>query len=191
MSKGTATRRRILDTARALLEDGNVDVSMGSIAAAAGVTRQLLYFHFDGRADLLLELSRLIDAEVRTGDLQATIDDASDAASALRAAVKVQAAIKPRIDAITAAMDRLRAIDPDVAAAWDERDEARLERCGRVILRLSAEQCLAPGWRPEDAARLLWSMTSQQAWRELTRAGLSTDEWCAMTTRALEDTLLA
>ena len=191
MSKGDDTRRRILDAARALLEAGDADVSMGAIATASGVTRQLLYFHFDGRTDLLLELSRLIDAEVRTRDLQTTIDDAPDGVSALRAAVSVQAAIKPRIDGITAAMDRLRASDPDVAAAWDERDEARLERCSQVILRLADEGQLAADWQPEDAARLLWSMTSQQTWRELTGMGLTTDEWRAITTRALEDTLLA
>lgn len=39
----------------------------------------------------------LTSAETRTPELQATIDDASDARAALRAAVRVQAAIKPTV----------------------------------------------------------------------------------------------
>src|SRR5438874_4776347 len=98
VSRAEATRGRILTAARALLEARpGVHLSMSDIAGAADVTRQLLYFHFENRTALLLELSRLIDAEARTPTLQATIDDAPDARAALRAAVRVQAAIKPKI----------------------------------------------------------------------------------------------
>lgn len=191
MSKAQRTRERILLAARDLLEAGAGVVAMGDIAATAGVTRQLLYVHFEGRADLLLELSRRVDTEVRTPDLQARIDEAPSAVDALREAVAVQGHIKPRIHAIVTAIDRLRPADPDATAAWEEREDARYRRCHDVTRRLRSEGALADDWTPATAARLLWSMTSQRAWSDLVEVGgWSTPRWVEHTTRALERALV-
>jgi AcrR family transcriptional regulator len=165
---------------------------MSDVAAAAGVTRQLLYVHFDNRTALFLELSRLIDAEARTPELQATIDNASDARAALRAAVRVQATIKPKLHGIAASLELLRPVDEGAAAACQEREDARLMRCRAVTDRLAAEGWLAPGWTSVEAAELLWSMTSLRAWEDLVcRTGWTDNEWIRRTTTALEATLFA
>ena len=165
---------------------------MSNIAAAAGVTRQLLYFHFENRTALLLELSRLVDAEARTPELQATIDNAPDACEALRAAVRVQAAIKPKIHAVATTLEVLRPTDEAAAVACEEREDARLGRCRAVIDRLAGEGLLARGWRRESAAELLWSMTSLRAWEDLVhRRGWTDQDWIRWTTAALEAALLA
>lgn len=191
MSKGDRTRQRILQAARDLLEAGAGPVSMSDIAREAGVTRQLLYVHFDGRADLLLELSRQLDAEARTPERQSRIDRADSAVDALREAVLVQGHIKPRIHGVAAAIDRLRDRDPDAAAAWNEREDARYRRCLDLTRRMRTEGVLADSLTPATAARLMWSMTSQRAWSELVdEAGWSTKTWTRHTTRALERTLL-
>lgn len=189
-SRGSATRRRILDAAAALLAGGD-PAPMGRIAQAAGVTRQLLYLHFTGRADLLLEVARDLDARIRTPSAQARVDGAPDGVSALRAAVALQGRIKPRIHHVAAAIDRLRASDADASAAWEEREAARYRRARDVVSRLEAEGLLDPVWTVPDAARLLWSATSQHAWADLVLdAGWSTARWVRHTTLLLERALL-
>lgn len=175
-----------------LEEAGGAPISMGAIADAAGVTRQLLYLHFTNRAQLLLEVSRTADASARTPERQARIDSASDAVSALREAVRLQGHIKPRIHAVARAVDRLRATDPDAADVWHEREDSRLERCRRVVRRLADEGLLRDGWSVNAGAELLWSTTSLRAWEELVAdRGWSTRTWVRRTTELLERTLVA
>lgn len=191
MSRAEETRLRILHATRNLLEDAaGAPVSMGQIAQAAGVTRQLLYVHFDTRAHLLLEVARAADVAARTPQRQAGIDNAADAMSALREAVALQGHIKPRIHAVAQAVDRLRHTDPDAAAVWHEREQARLDRCASLATRLSAEGHLRTEWDMPTAARLLWSVTSLRAWEELViDQGWSTRTWVKHTTHLLERTL--
>ncbi len=189
-SRAERTRRRILEAARELLESGASSASMGEIAHAAGVTRQLLYVRFDSRADLLLELSRMVDAEVRTPQRQSVVDDAPDAGAALREAVALQGRIKPELAGVADAIDRLRPHDDDAASAWAERESARLDRCRAVIDRLDQDGVLDPVWTSDEAARLLWATTSQRAWRDLVVDGdWSTQQWVECTTRLLERAL--
>lgn len=182
----------MLAAARTVLEAGEADVSMSRIARAAGVTRQLLYLHFEGRADLLLEVTRTVDEEVRPLAEQERVDRAPDARRALREAVALQGRIKPRIAAVAGAIDRLRRTDPDAAAAWREREEARYQRARRVVDRIVDEGLLPDGMDAVDGARLLWSATSQRAWDELVgEAGWSPERWVRRTTELLERALLA
>jgi AcrR family transcriptional regulator len=185
------TRARILAAARGLLESGDADAAMGRIARAAGVTRQLLYLHFEGRADLLLALTRAVDEEVRPAAQQERVDAAPDGRTALREAVALQARIKPRIAAVAAAIDRLRPTDPDAAAAWREREDARFDRARQVVGRLAAEGLLRPDLPTDDAARLLWSATSLRAWTELVvESGWTAEQWVRRTAELLERSLL-
>lgn len=187
MSRSSLTRQRVLEATVRLLEAGDSTISMASIARAAGVTRQLLYIHFEGRADLLVEVSRMVDAEVRTAGLQARVDEAPDARAALREAVALQGRIKPRLHAVTAAIDRMRDVDADAAAAWSERERARYDRALAVVRRLRRESLLRDGWTVPTAARLVWSTTSQHAWSDLVvDAGWSSAQWVRHTGDLLE-----
>jgi AcrR family transcriptional regulator len=187
MSRAARTRERILQSTAQLLETGDSAVSMARIAQAAGVTRQLLYVHFDGRAALLVEVSRMVDAEVRTPDLQARVDDAPDARTALRESVALQGHIKARIHPIVTAIDRMRAVDPDAAAAWNERERARYDRALRLVRRLRGEEILHEHWDVTTAARLVWSTTSQRAWSDLVvDAGWTSARWVRHTSDLLE-----
>jgi AcrR family transcriptional regulator len=192
VSRSAQTRERILQATRTLLEaHPGTPASMSEIAEAAGVTRQLLYVHFENRIDLLVALSRKLDSDARTPALQTTIDDAPTARHALRAAVRVQAEIKPKIHGLATSLELLRPTDEAAAAACEERETARLARARAVIDRIAAEGLLAPGWTRAAAAELLWSMTSLRSWEDLVvRRRWSKSSWVKRTTEALEAALL-
>lgn len=160
-------------------------------AQAAGVTRQLLYLHFAGRGDLLLAVTRAVDERVRSAAEQQLVDLAPDARRALVEAVALQGRIKPRIAGVAAALDRLRATDPDAAAAWREREDARYLRAVAVARRLADEGSLRDGLGVDEAGRLLWWATSQRSWSDLvTDAGWTTEQWVSTMTMSLQATLL-
>ncbi len=169
MSSGDpTTRERILEAARALLEERpGADLSMGEVANRASVSRQALYLHFADRTALFLEVSRLVDSTNRTPVRQRRVDKALTARDALREAIALQAWLKPRLRGVATAIDVLRRSDPAANAAWKEREHARLERCEQVVRRLHDEGELAPGWDVPTAARCFWAVTSQRVWDDL------------------------
>jgi AcrR family transcriptional regulator len=194
MSSGeSATRTRILVAARELLEKTpGAPVSMGQIAQHAGVSRQALYLHFADRTSLFIEVSRMADAVARTPARQRRVDRARTAREALRAAIALQALLKPELRGIATALDVLRRTDPAADAAWKEREHARLQRCEAVVTRLHAEGELAPAWEPDTAARLLWAATSLRVWEDLVvDQGWSTDRYRTHLTAMLETALLS
>ncbi len=193
MSRGENTRTVILAAARELLEESDGSpVSMGGIADRAGVTRQLLYHHFSGRGDLLLELSRAIDREVRDPAHQERVDKSPDGLIALREAVALQGHIKPQIHAVVQALDRLRDHDPDAARAYQEREDARRRCCTDVLQRLKEDRQLRSDWDVPSAAMVMAVVTSQEAWRvAVTDGPWDTAEWVAHTTHLLESALVS
>lgn len=186
------TRERILRSARDLLEqEPGVAVSMAQVAKQAGVSRQALYLHFADRAELLVEVSRIVDASERTPERQQRIDQAPTARDALREAVALQAWLKPRLRAVASALDILRRTDQAAAAAWREREQARLERCRLVVDRLHDEEQLQPTWTVDEAARWLWALTSQHVWEDLViDQGWTDDQYRIHVTTILETALL-
>lgn len=156
--------------ALALLEENaGAPVSMGDIAARAGVSRQAVYLHFPDRTSVLVEASRAADAANRT-PRQARVDEAPTAAAALREAVSLQAYLKPRLHAMTVALGVMRRSDDAAEAAWQERDRARLSRCLAVAERMRDEDVLRDDLNVDDAAALIWVATSPAVWEDLTRS---------------------
>jgi AcrR family transcriptional regulator len=193
MSSGDpATRRRILDAAKALLEaNPGAPISMAAVATRAGVSRQALYLHFADRTSLFLEVSRVLDASLRTPARQRRVDEAPTARAALREAVALQAWLKPRLKGVANALDVLSRSDPAADAAWKEREHARLARCEKVVRRLQAEGDLTPDWDVPSAARCLWAVTSQRVWDDLAiDQGWSTMQYRKRLTALLEAALL-
>ena len=68
-------------------------------------SRQALYLHFTDRTTLFLEVSRIVDASLRTAARQRRVDDAPTARAALHEAVALQAWLKRRLKGVATALD--------------------------------------------------------------------------------------
>src|SRR5579863_5091533 len=82
------TRARILDAAlREFSSLGMAGARMDQIAAAAGVNKALLYYHFDSKENLYIAAVEMISAKIRDLSMAVFLRDASPGERLLRAAL--------------------------------------------------------------------------------------------------------
>ncbi len=160
---GMATRSKILDVTLRRLMEGH-GVSMQEIAAAAGVTRQTVHFHFSSRAGLLTAAARYIDAQSRVGERMAAALDAPTARQALEATLRVWFDQVPRILPVARALQAGAEGDDDAATAWWDRMDALRAVFRRVVQRLADDCELDEQWSIDDATDLLWSSNHPLIW---------------------------
>jgi AcrR family transcriptional regulator len=82
-----ARRTELVETAAAAVEDHGPDVHLDAIAAAAGVTKPVLYRYFTGKDDLLAAAA-LWGAEQIVGSITAALAGAQDERTAVESAVE-------------------------------------------------------------------------------------------------------
>jgi AcrR family transcriptional regulator len=163
------TRARILDAALdRLAEGGGRGVSMSEIAKAAGLSRQAVYLHFDGRAELLTEAARRLDARLEVDERLAPSRAAEDGETRLRAFVAAWAGHLPGIAPVARALLAMRATDAEAARAWEDRMAALRNGCSAAVRALAAEERLAPHWSEATATDLLMTLLSVEGWLQLT-----------------------
>ena len=157
------TRDRILDEAWTLARSRGLGaVTMGEIAKAAGVSRQLMYFHFANRAGLLVAMTRRQDT--RSGFRErAWATRELEPAAALEALVRSWFEYLPEILPVTYALEAAAITGDDGADAWHDRmrelREAFRYATGRVAL--------ADDWTPDAAADWVWARVQPSHWRHL------------------------
>jgi AcrR family transcriptional regulator len=105
------TRSRILDAARTLFADtGYAGTSVRDLAESLGITKAALYYHFPGKADVLLAL-----VEPALEELDAITAGAGDRAEDLRAFTRLLAtwgpALRPFFSDPTAKRDLAERLD--------------------------------------------------------------------------------
>lgn len=110
-SSAEETRSRILDAARALFSDaGYAGTSVRDLAEHLGITKAALYYHFAGKADVLLAL-----VEPALDELDAITAHAGDRAEDLRAFTRLLAtwgpALRPLFSDPTAKRDLVERLD--------------------------------------------------------------------------------
>jgi AcrR family transcriptional regulator len=162
-----ATRRRILDAARATLERGPVGaLRVDEVARQAGVSRSTVYLLYGSRAGLFDALARYLRDAAGFGELIAAsrLPDALDNLRASqRAAVRVYAAMPH----LAKAMYTLAAIDPDAVAAVAAMEDGRRPGMARLAAALAAQGYLRDGVSVAEATELLGVITSFAAFDEL------------------------
>ena len=143
---------------------GGGSASVQEIAAAAGVTRQTVHFHFSSRAGLLTATARRVDEQSRIGDQFAAALDAPTAREALEATLRVWFNYVPQILPVARALQAAAGGDDDAAAAWWDRMDALRLLLRRVIQRLADAGELDECWSVDDATDIVWSVAHPLGW---------------------------
>jgi AcrR family transcriptional regulator len=192
VSNGDDTRHRILESAFGLVrERGAAAVTVSEIAHSAGVSRQLVYFHFANRAGLLVAMARHHD--VRSGFAERTRTAAAlPAAEALEALLDAWHAYVPDILPVAQALEAAVMTGEDGADAWRDRMGALRETFRAAIERLAAAGRLADGWTVDAAADWAWARCQPTVWRHLVgERGWAADAYARRATASILAELVA
>ena len=169
MATGTRgdTRARILDTAWKLVQERGVGaVTVADIAAAAGVSRQLVYVHFENRAGLLVAMARRHD--VRSG-FAGRVAEAAELApvAALERLLRAWFTYLPEILPVARALEAAAVSGDDGGAAWRDRMGDLREVVAAAVDRVAGDGRLAEGWTAAAATDWVWARAQPSAFAHL------------------------
>lgn len=160
-ARSRRTRDALLAATRELLEEhGLAAVTMGAVAERAGVTRRSVYLHFKSRSQLI---EGLFDYVAKTEGLERSLARVWAAPTALDALTRWAdhlAHYHARVLSVDRAIAQVYRVDPDAAAHRRRVSALKLESCRRLAQRLADEDELAAEWTVDDAADLLYAVTT-------------------------------
>jgi AcrR family transcriptional regulator len=167
---GTETRSRILGAAWGLVGERRttVGVTVAEIAAAAGVSRQLVYFHFENRAGLLAAMAGHHDVESGFAGRVAecvTLPPVEGLERLLRAWL----GYVPEILPVARALEAAEITGEEGGAAWRERMGSLRQVFRDAIERVEREGRLADGWTVEAAADWVWARSHLEGLQHLVK----------------------
>lgn len=165
---GTETRSRILEAAWELVEERGTAgvVTVAEVAAAAGVSRQLVYFHFENRAGLLTEMARHQTATSGFRERVAATRELPPA-EGLEELLREWCRYVPEILPVARALEAAEITGDEGGAAWRERMES-LHAVFRVAVeRVAQDGILAEGWTIETATDWVWARSHLANWQHL------------------------
>jgi AcrR family transcriptional regulator len=180
------TRTRILDTAFARVRDrGTSAISVKAIAAEAGVSRQLIYFHFHSRAGLLTAMARHHDRA--SGFLDQLADSARlEAVDALEALLRAWCAYLPEILPVARALEAAHVTGDEGGTAWRDRMDGLWDALRRAVGRIADDGRLAADSTPDTATDWIWSRIQPSTYAHLVdERDWSPDQYTEHTIRSL------
>ena len=153
----TDTRARILDAAWGLVRERGIDaVTVADIAAATGVSRQLLYVHFENRAGLLKAMARRHDAGSGFAG-RATEAGSLPPVEALERLLRLWFAYLPEILPVARALEAAAINGDEGGLAWRDRMGDLRELFSAAVDRVDRAGRLADGWTTPEAADWVWA----------------------------------
>jgi AcrR family transcriptional regulator len=172
------TRSRILEAAWEHVRERGVEgVSVKDVAAAAGVSRQLVYFHYGNRAGLLLAMARHQDRRSGIVDRVAAARELPPV-EAFEALLRAWCAYIPELLPVARALEAALITGDEGGAAWEDRFADLHGVFREAIDRVADEGRLAPGWTVDTATDWAWARTQPSSWDYLVgMRGWSPEEW--------------
>ena len=159
----STSRERILEVASELVrERGASAVTMAEVARAAGVSRQMVYLHFQNRAGLFTAITRWHDE-------RAGIEDRFRAAfelepvAALEAAVRAWLAYVPEILPIARELHAAAMTGQEGGEAW----HLRMDELRRMFRAVARRLDLREPWTADSAGDWIWSRAHVTVWDQL------------------------
>jgi AcrR family transcriptional regulator len=151
------TRNRILSAAWSRVQDqGVASVTVKDVAADAGVSRQLVYFHYRNRAGLLIAMARHHD---RTSGFDRRLSAARERppAEAFEAFVRQWLGYLPELLPVARALEAAAITGDAGGEAWRDRMDSLRAVCRRAVEGLAENGRLRPGWTADEASEWTWS----------------------------------
>jgi AcrR family transcriptional regulator len=161
------TRSRVLASAwRLAAERGPSAVSVKDVAAAAGVSRQLVYYHYRSRAGLLLAMARHQD---RASGFRRRVaaTRALPPAEGLEAFLREWCGYVADLLPVARALEAAYITGDEGGEAWLDRMSELREACRVAVERVQRTGRLAPDWTTESAADWAWARIQPSAWTHL------------------------
>ena len=157
------TREQILDAAwHRVHEHGASAISVKDIAADAGVSRQLVYFHYGNRAGLLTAMARHRDEQSGFATAVAKSHD-EEPIAAIEHVLRAWCAYLPEILPVARALEAALISGDEGGAAWRDR-MGELHAIFRAAVRRIE---LSPGWTTETASDWIWARLQPSAYAHL------------------------
>ena len=160
-------RAHILETAWGLVGERGVQaVTVADIAAASGVSRQLVYHHFESRAGLLVAMTRHHDAAsgfrkrlVATRDLEPV--------EGFEAGLRLWLGYVPEVLHVARALEAALIAGDEGGAAWRDRMDDLHEAFRLAVARVDEAGRLASGWTVDTAADWVYARSHVTSWQHL------------------------
>lgn len=141
-------------------------VTVADIAAGAGVSRQLVYFHFENRAGLLAAMARHHDAASGFRERIAACA-ALPPVEGLEALLRAWLGYVPEILPVARALEAAEVAGEDGGEAWLDRMGSLRGVYRAAIERVERDGRLAGGWDIEAAADWVWARSHLSVWQHL------------------------
>jgi TetR/AcrR family transcriptional regulator, regulator of cefoperazone and chloramphenicol sensitivity len=169
--QAAATRTRILDAALALFgQRGYTASSVRAIADAAGVSLQTLYQSWGSKPAIVEALLWRVKEQI---NLPALFAEMASGPRDPRQLLRQSALISRRYsEAGWDVLELVRQVSPEfpeIAAIWADGEAQRYRGQRDVIDWIAQAGALRPGLDPERAADTLWTVSSHDLYRLLTR----------------------
>lgn len=134
------TRAAVLKAARNKLEAGGIrELSMESLAKAAGVSRQTIHNLFGTRAGVLESLFDLIALDAGMDQMRVVMT-AEDPASMLDGFIRIFSDFWARNRALLKRIHGIAAVDPEFGKAVEARNQRRQGAATHILKRLDAQR---------------------------------------------------
>ncbi len=175
------TKKLLLEAALLIAnKTSGEQLGMAQIAAAAGVSRQAAYLHFQSKASLLSATWWYLDAKLGIQDLLDPAINAKTGIAKLKAFIKFWAGYVPQAFPIMSALWKLQSTDQAAADVCNERTLWLKDACRDAVSALESDGFLAGRWSKEKATDLCCQLLSFENWRYLTQeCQWSDEEYCS------------